>query len=683
MQCLTKLKIVLQSKYTYRILFIIIMLYTLFFTQIIKYDTKINNNILEGIIIDMSIDEDKISFIIKTNEEKVKCNYYINDKINFDYNKLLGKKVKVLGSIKKVNNNTIPNTFNYKKYLYNNKIYVSFNVDNIEIIKEENIFYKLKNKIINKIEDYNGNIKIYLNLFILGNKDLLDENIYENYRMNGIWHLFAISGMHISLIILVLDKLFNKLKLKKLIISIILFYFMFLTGFSASVLRTTIFFFLKSFLEYLKIKLDNKKILFLTAFLIILINPFIIYNNGFQYSFLITLAIMLESKYIKGNYFIKIFKISLISFVVSLPITINMNYELNILSIFLNVFYVPFISIIVFPISIISFFIPFLSSLFKVLIIILEFTNQLFYNIKLCINVPKIPFIIIIIYYLFLYFYNKIHNKKLLFILIILFLFNLIIPKINNNDYIYYLDVGQGDSNVLISSYKKEVTMIDTGGIFNSDYHISNNIILFLKSLGINKIDNLIITHGDYDHMGEAINLVNNFKVKKVIFNCGEFNDLEQDLIKVLDKKKIPYYSCIKELNIDDNKLYFLNNKDYRNENDNSSVIYTELNNHKFLFMGDAGVEVEEDLIEKYNLKDIDVLKVGHHGSRTSSSKNFISEIDPKYSIISVGKNNRYGHPNDSVLDNLKYSQIYRTDYDGSIMFKIKKDKLKIETCAP
>ena len=79
--------------------------------------------------------------------------------------------------------------------------------------------------------------------------------------------------------------------------------------------------------------------------------------------------------------------------------------------------------------------------------------------------------------------------------------------------------------------------------------------------------------HGDYDHMGEAINLVENFKVEKVIFNCGEFNELEQDLIEVLDKKKILYYSCIKELNIDNHKLYFLNNKDYGNENDNSSVI--------------------------------------------------------------------------------------------------------------
>ena len=103
--------------------------------------------------------------------------------------------------------------------------------------------------------------------------------------------------------------------------------------------------------------------------------------------------------------------------------------------------------------------------------------------------------------------------------------------------------------------------------------------------------------------MGEAINLVNNFKAEKVIFNCGEFNELEQNLIKVLDKKKILYYSCIKELNIGDNKLYFLNNKDYGNENDNSSVIYTEHSNHKFLFMGDVGVEVEEDLIKNITYK--------------------------------------------------------------------------------
>lgn len=187
-------------------------------------------------------------------------------------------------------------------------------------------------------------------------------------------------------------------------------------------------------------------------------------------------------------------------------------------------------------------------------------------------------------------------------------------------------------------------------------------------------------SHGDYDHMGEAINLVENFKVEKVIFNCGPYNDLENELIEVLDKKKIKYYSYIKELNVDNNKLHFLQTKEYDNENENSNVIYTKLNGYKFMFMGDAGVEKEKDILEKYNVSKIDVLKIGHHGSKTSSDKNFIDEMNPKYSVISVGKNNRYGHPNKEVLNNLDNSKIYRTDINGEIKIKIKRNNFNIKT---
>ena len=126
-----------------------------------------------------------------------------------------------------------------------------------------------------------------------------------------------------------------------------------------------------------------------------------------------------------------------------------------------------------------------------------------------------------------------------------------------------------------------------------------------------------------------------------------------------------------------------MNTKIYDNENDNSNVIYFDIGGYKFLLMGDASVQREKDILEKYNISNVDVLKVGHHGSKTSSSEKFINKIKPKYSIISVGKNNRYGHPNKEVLDTLNDSKIYRTDQDGSIMFKIKKDKLQIETCSP
>ena len=101
------------------------------------------------------------------------------------------------------------------------------------------------------------------------------------------------------------------------------------------------------------------------------------------------------------------------------------------------------------------------------------------------------------------------------------------------------------------------------------------------------------------------------------------------------------------------------------------------------MFMGDASKLTEEDIIKKYKLTKIDFLKVGHHGSKTSSSKEFINKINPKYSIISVGRKNKYGHPNKEVLNNLDNSKIYRTDQDGSIMFKIKDNKLEIETYSP
>lgn len=178
--------------------------------------------------------------------------------------------------------------------------------------------------------------------------------------------------------------------------------------------------------------------------------------------------------------------------------------------------------------------------------------------------------------------------------------------------------------------------------------------------------------------MGEAINLVNNFKVDNVVFNCGEYNNLEKNLIKTLNKDNIKYYTCIKELKIDKYKMQFLNTREYDNENDNSSVVYFNYDGYKFLFMGDAGTSKEEGILKKYDIGSIDFLKVGHHGSNTSSSSEFIDSISPKYSFISVGKYNRYGHPMTSVLDTLNGSVVYRTDVDGSVEVRISKSGYKI-----
>ena len=283
-------------------------------------------------------------------------------------------------------------------------------------------------------------------------------------------------------------------------------------------------------------------------------------------------------------------------------------------------------------------------------------------------------------------------NKKWLIINILIIIIFIIKPYLNTNHYIYYLDVGQGDSILIVYPHNKAI-LIDTGGKIvysledwqknNKGYNISDNTISFLKSIGINKLEYLILTHGDYDHAGEALNLINNIKIKNVIFNNGEYNNLELDIIKLLKSKKINYYQNLKTINIKNNLIYFLNNKLYNNENDNSILLYSIINNYKFLYMGDAGLDVEENIINNYKINNIDFLKVGHHGSNTSSSIDFINSIKPKYAIISVGENNRYNHPNIETLNNLSLAKIYRTDIDGTIKIKINKNDYKINTYPP
>ena len=204
---------------------------------------------------------------------------------------------------------------------------------------------------------------------------------------------------------------------------------------------------------------------------------------------------------------------------------------------------------------------------------------------------------------------------------------------------------------------------------------MTSSIIPFYKSIGIRKIDYLFLSHGDNDHIGYAKDLIDNFKVKNTIINNGSINYYEESINGLkMDKNS---------LKIDNVEIISLNNKIYDNENDNSLVLLVIVDDIKILFMGDASIKIEEELIKKYNLNNIDILKVGHHGSSTSSSKQFINKTNPKYSIISVGKNNKYGHPNKEVLDNLNESKIYRTDQDGSIMFKINNNELRIETFIP
>ena len=686
-----KLKILLLLK----ILFLCISI-TLIIVKFLTFKTKplSNKNEFIGEILDVKIKNEKITIKLNT-DEKILINYYIKSNENYS-NLKIGSIIKVEGKLDYPKKNTNFNLFNYKNYLLSEKIYFVLTANKITYIKDtDNIFFKAKNLLINYINNFKT--KDYLYTFILGNTSLLEQDTKESFHNNGISHLFAVSGMHITLISTLLMYLLKKITknhdISYIITIFILLFYTFITNFSSSILRAFLLFLLIYINKKFKFNLKTIEIIMLILLILLMYNPFYIYSIGFKFTFIISIILILFSKKINNfkNYFSKLLMTSLISFFISLPIVINNFFEINLISPLLNLIFVPFISIIIFPFSLISLIFPFLDNIFYIIVKFME-NISIYINNTLSINIiiGKMNLIMIVIYYLLtLICLNKVLVKKYIYVLpiITLILIYSNINYFNKNLIVTMLDVGQGDSLMIAFPNNKGNILIDTGGIVNftkTNYEISTSTIIpYLKSIGIKKINYLVLTHGDFDHMGEAVNLVNGFKVEQVVFNCGEFNDLEKELIKVLNQKKIKYYSCVKELNIDNNKLYFLQTKKYDNENDNSNVIYTELNGYKFMFMGDAGVDKEKDILDKYNLSNVDVLKVGHHGSKTSSSKEFIDEINPKYGIISVGKNNRYGHPNKEVLNNLENSKIYRTDQDGSIMFKIKNDKLEIETCSP
>ena len=671
-----KLKIIFQSKYLYIVVLLFSLCRTIICIQCLPnsyYSEK--NNAIKGYVEDYKIYDNKIVIILKS-KEKILVNY--NKKINILY----GDYIYVYGKFYRPNSNDNFNLFNYRKYLLSKKINYIVDSTKIKLIKHSNnVFYKLKNTIRNRIYRC-SKTKNYIMMFLLGDKNYVDKTSINNYRFLGISHLLALSGMHVSLVVFALLKILSKLKKKYYIIISFLLIYLFLSGFSISLSRACYQFILFHINDKLKLNIKNINIIILLFSLFLIYNPYFIYSIGFIFSFSISFSLLNYSNLLDNKRVIyKLLVVSLLSFFISLPIIINNFNQINILSIIYNVLFVPFISYIIFPFCILTFIFPFLDGINCFFINILESLNNIFSNITLLsFNAAKIPLILIIVYYIFLLYLFKRKNKQnviKILIMLMIFIFN---KSYIFNTTIIFLSIGQGDSS-LIRIHNKNI-VIDVGGSMNNN--ISNHILIpFFKNQGIKKINYLLLSHGDFDHMGEAINLVNNFKVEKVIFNCGPYNNLEKDLIKVLDKKKIKYYSCIKELNIDKNKLYFLQTKEYDNENDNSNVIYTELDGYKFMFMGDASVTTEKEILDKYDLPNIDVLKVGHHGSRTSSSKEFIDEINPRYSIISVGKKNRYGHPNKEVLNTLKNSKIYRTDKQGSIMFKIKNNKLKVETCSP
>ncbi len=673
-----RLRHILQSKHLIKIITIIIFIITLLYTNYYPFKSKYTKDDKEfiGIVTKYEVKEDKITIEIKA-KEKLLIIYKYQDK---EFNNLsYGDKIKVKGTLITPSKNTNQNTFNYQKYLYYKKIYYLVEATSInKIANNNNYLYTIKNTLYQKIDKLKSSNYIKTLLFC---DNTLSKEIKESYRINGISHLFSVSGMHInffvSIIYLYLNKITYNKRIKYLITNIFIITYLILFP-SSSLLRSAVMSILYSINYLLKLKIKKIDILLLTLGVSLLINPFIIYDLGYIYSYTITFFLVLSSSTLKKkNKINKIIYISFLSFLVSIPITIYNSFEINIISILLNIILVPIISIIILPITILTYIFPILDSILYLFTNTLETISLFISKINITkIIFPKPSLLIIVLYYII--FLLSYQNKKYFYLNIILLIIIYIYPYLNSNFEVVMFEVGEADCHLIKYPYNKNTILIDTG---KNEYKIKNEVIPYLKSIGIKKIDYLIITHGDEDHIGGSITLINNFQVKNVILNKGTFTDLEKELIKNLNKKKIPYQININKINLSNHTIYLLNNTKYNNENDNSIITYFTYQKYKFLYMGDASITTEDNLLENYNLNNISILKVGHHGSNTSSSKDFISQINPSISLISVGKNNIYHHPNKEVINNLSKSRIYRTDINNMVKLTINsKGILKVTT---
>lgn len=633
-----------------------------------------------GEVLEYDIDGDYLKLTIDANEKLI-GRYYFKTKAEKE---LFIKSVDVYdtlrlnGELEETEGSKDIYSFDYKQYLKSKNINYIIKIDKITLISKEKSFFKgIKCFLLKR------NSNPYIKAFIFGNNKSIITDVMSSYQEIGISHLFAISGMHVGLLTLVISKLLMKLNIKEkyifIIISLFLFFYLFITGVSPSILRAIFFYLFFSINKIYNLNIKGVNIFMLIFSISLLVNPYYIHEVSFLYSYTISFSILLVgNKISNGSYFKRLFLTSLISFIVSFPITIYFFNQINILSVFYNMLFVPFISMIVFPLSIITYIIPFFEPIFNVFISLMEFLALKFNSISFSkLIFPSLPRYYYILYIvgvvIFIYFYNK----KIISVLpiLLLALFNYLYPVFFNQNYLMFLDVGQGDS-ILIHS-KDKTMLVDTGGVINysrekwqerkNEKSLTNYVTIpVLKKLGIRKIDYLVLTHGDFDHMGEALKLIKQYRVEDIYLNQGNFNLLEK---KVIKKYRHVYQIREKEEIVLGNINIVQINKEFSDENDSSSILLMYYKNKKILLTGDASKKSEEYILNKYNIGKIDVLKIGHHGSKTSTSDELLEELRPSLAIISCGKNNRFNHPHKETIDKLKEYRIkyLRTDISGTI----------------
>lgn len=663
----------------------------------------------------------------------------------------IGNIIKVRGKLRQFEEAANKGNFDSRKYYLSLGFYGKIEAGTIEVINSEYSgirqgLYELRMEIIERLEklcsDNKGIFSIINNkngiigAIILGDKTDLDSDIKELYSVSGIAHILAISGLHISFIGMAIYRLlrrrFRFLFSAAVSIPVVLS-FGIMSGFGISTIRSIIMFILKIIGEVLGRKYDAITAISLAGLVLLVQNPFVVCNSGFQMSFGAIIAIVLILPIVEEilNTDNKIIKVLSANFTISLvmnPILAWNYYELPTFSFLLNIVVVPLMSVVIVS-SIVGIFCSCIMFGFGKVVIfpgcgILELYTFLCNIINkssvasIVVGQPKVT--IIIVYYAILLVvlfglknirtkYTRAEkerniikketglvlekkakkerrikgqNVKLRLACIVGFLLlNCLVYYIPNPGfYITFINVGQGDG-ILIHGDNGTKVMVD-GGSTSEKQVAKNCIVPYLKAEGIGTIDYSIITHTDKDHISGILEILENnnsnrIRIKNLVMpDINMKDDTYNELIEKAKLKKINvlYIKKGDTLSLGKTKIkciYPETTTTASDKNDYCTVISVKNKTSKILLTGDISKEIEEkikdDIEENYT-----VLKVAHHGSNYSSSEKFLKKVNPKYSIISVGKNNSYGHPGNETMERLRKQGgvIYRTDEKGGITIR-------------
>lgn len=578
-------------------------------------------------------------------------NQYVIAYTDYEGELHIGDTFTYTGTWERIQEPLIPGSFHYANFMKSKRIYYSGFIKHLELVDNQFLLTKVRASVSAYIEQQTPQSASYIKTFILADKSEFDDEFLENVNQMGVSHLFAVSGLHVGIIVLAIEFLLHKTKLQektiKGMVSVVLLGYIILSGFTPSLLRAGLFYMLLTLNKHYGSNFSTLDLLSILFIGLLLYQPYYIYHPGFTLSFLITFVILLAQNQIPKETTKALFYISVIATLFSLPIISSLNNTVNLLTFLFNIVYVPVMSFVILPLALLTFFLPLFDSLSGSIFTMFNQTILWFGSIETFVLPIKLhqP-IFIIVYYILLIGLMQTktmqYRMKYASFLVFFFIFHHYQSFFNPVSSIHFIGV-YGDATLIQDSFNQCNILVDTGEV--DPYH---GLSTYLQYRHITHLDYVVITHFHSDHYGAFEEVSDTLPIKQLITNQTATNQ---------------YITC-------GNLSLHLYPPDHfvDNENNNSIVLTLEMGGKTTLFTGDIEEERELELLYRIE-EDIDYLKVSHHGSNTSSSSQFIDYISPKEVFIIVHPDNSFNHPSDSVIESYLARQIpiYRTDQMGTI----------------